>query len=116
MTSRKAPSVEKAGDVVLENDSTPTPDDSLVAQAQEVKQNSELHHENITARRWLIKILAWTSVGWLVFTAVVVFLHGFQCIDFSLSDPVMIALLTNSLVTVLGLWTIGLRYFFAIKK
>jgi hypothetical protein len=60
--------------------------------------------------------LAIISVWWLFFTSLVVIFQGFDYYWFSLSDSVMITFLTTSLGTVLGLWGIGLGYYFFIKK
>jgi len=56
------------------------------------------------------------SVVWLLFTAMVVIAQGMKCSCFSLEPSVMIAFLTTSLGTVLGLWGIGLGYYFFVKK
>lgn len=79
---------------------------------QAAKERAELHQEYMTNRKWLIRLLAWISCIWLGFTAIIVIMVGIPCDCFQLSDPVMIAFLTNTLGIVLGLWGFGLRYFF----
>ena len=79
---------------------------------EELKQFKETHE----TRKWLINLLQVLSVAWLMVTLIVVYHQGFReygeygC--WSLSDPVMIAFLTNALGTVLGLWYVGLRHYF----
>jgi len=79
--------------------------------------NKRLEEENTTLkenramRDRLIKRLTVLSVIWLAFTGIVVL-----CLTFGvgrLSDVVATAFITTSLATVLGLWVIGLRYFFS---
>jgi len=79
-------------------------------------QNEKLAEENATQkanramREKLIGRLSWVSFLWLIFTAVIILLLSFGC--GRLSDVVATAFITTSLATVLGLWAIGLRYFF----
>jgi len=63
-------------------------------------------------RMRLSMVLGIISVSWLVFTAFVIIALATRPGWFSLSDPVAIAFLTQSLGTVLGLWGIGLKYYF----
>ncbi|MDR1485276.1 MAG: hypothetical protein LBT09_10690 [Planctomycetaceae bacterium] len=75
--------------------------------------------ENKQIRKGLIISLNVVSILWLVFTGFTITLLGFGgCIgcSYRLSDNVAIAFITTSLGTVLGLWAIGLRYFFSPKK
>jgi hypothetical protein len=64
----------------------------------------------------LIACLVIISVGWLCFTGFIVFNQGCRCVTFCLSDSVMNTFLTTSLGTILGLWSIGLAYYFFLKK
>ena len=67
--------------------------------------------ENRTIRKRLMVLLTAASFIWLSFTGFIVYHLAFRyCL---LSDAVAIAFITTSLATVLGLWAIGLRYFFA---
>jgi hypothetical protein len=66
-------------------------------------------------RQTLMFRLTWISVSWLCFTAIIILLKGFP-VCFFLSDSVMITFLTTSLGTVLGLWGIGLGYYFFVKR
>jgi len=63
-------------------------------------------------RRTLIGRLSWVSFLWLLFTGFMVCCLAFGCFSCHLSDVVATAFITTSLATVLGLWMIGLRYFF----
>ncbi len=98
-------------------------DEEPIILPAEEKEEALLETENRETRRWLIKLVAWISGVWLGFTACTLLLQGFGgisvCIveaDFSLSDAVMVAFLTQSLGTVLGLWIVGLRYYFAARR
>ena len=66
-------------------------------------------------RQTLIGCVGCVSFLWLIFTAFVVLMIGFKYKGFELSDAVMIAFITTSLGTVLGLLAIGLRFFFSHK-
>ncbi|MDR0521677.1 MAG: hypothetical protein LBH00_07470 [Planctomycetaceae bacterium] len=68
--------------------------------------------ENRTIRKWLMIGLTIVSLCWLSFTGYIVHSLAF-CSECRLSDMVASAFITTSLATVLGLWAIGLRYFFA---
>ncbi|MDR2641864.1 MAG: hypothetical protein LBC74_03620 [Planctomycetaceae bacterium] len=70
--------------------------------------------ENRKTRKILIGGLSIVSSTWLIFTGVIVVLLCCGCCR--LSDGVAIAFITTSLGTVLGLWAIGLRYFFSPQK
>ncbi|MDR0391166.1 MAG: hypothetical protein LBH59_04620 [Planctomycetaceae bacterium] len=84
--------------------------------------------DNREMRKYLIQRLMRISILWLFFTAFIIMLlvvgsfccfmyygvHGVRY--YVLSDSVTIAFITTSLGTVLGLWVIGLRYFFSPKK
>ena len=70
--------------------------------------------EKRETRKYLIEKLSDISVNWLKFTAAIVLFQGL--FPHFLSGSVMIAFITTSLGTVLGLWGIGLGYYFAIKK
>ena len=92
--------------------------DSTVSALEEKarKQAMRFDEEEHETRKELIGLLKWISILWLCFTVIVVVLHGFRCSYFTLSDSVMIAFLTTSLGTVLGLWGIGLGYYFVARK
>jgi len=82
-------------------------------------QNERLEIENRTLeenrnmRRHLIRSLSCVSFLWLFFTGFMVCCLAFSWFSCSLSDIVATAFMTTSLATVLGLWMIGLRYFFS---
>jgi len=81
-------------------------------------QNESLKIANDTSitdrntRERLIRQLTWLSYIWLGFTGVVVVLQGLPNSCFHLEIAVAVAFITTSLGTVLGLWAIGLGYFF----
>ena len=82
------------------------------AAEQKLRIREDEHHIRTTTNN----LLAWISVWWLFLTEIIVILQGFSDYYwFSLSDSVMIAFLTTSLGTVLGLWGIGLGYYFFKK-
>jgi len=66
-------------------------------------------------REKLIDRLSIISILWLIFTACIIGLQG-SPLCFGLTDTVMITFLTTSLGTVLGLWSIGLTYYFFLRK
>jgi hypothetical protein len=74
---------------------------------------NETLKENRTMRRTLIRRLSWVSFLWLFFTGFMVCCLAFSWFSCHLSDVVATAFITTSLATVLGLWMIGLRYFFS---
>ena len=73
---------------------------------QQIKRDT---HET---RWWLILYIVCVTLAWLIFTACVILLDGYQCNHFDLSDTVMIAFLTTSLANILGLLGIGLNFYF----
>ena len=68
---------------------------------------------NKKARGQLMCLLIFVSIIWLFFTGYIVFHLTFR--ECHLSDIVATAFITTSLATVLGLWLVGLRYFFSTK-
>ena len=52
-------------------------------------------------------------VGWLVFVAAVLTSHGCNQIAFQLADSVLIALITTSTATVIGVFLVVTKYLFS---
>jgi len=77
------------------------------------KLTQKIKRETHETRQSLIWFLSIVTLFWLIFTAFVVSLLGFQCTCFTLSDSVAIAFLTTSLGNVLALLIIGLKFYFA---
>ena len=82
-------------------------------QNERLKIENETLEENRKTRRQLIWSLSGVSFLWLFFTGFMVCCLAFGWFSCSLSDVVATAFITTSLATVLGLWMIGLRYFFS---
>ena len=98
-------------------ESAETIEERATVEERMAEQELNSRIEDQVIRKWLIVKLLWTSIAWLCFTAGVVVLQGIDCFSwFSLTDSAIIAFLTTSLGTVLGLLGIGLGYYFAIKK
>ena len=95
-------------------------DDSSPAeqQLQKTRQDVDLKIKQDThkTRGWLIVYVGSMAFLWIVFTAIIVLMLGFRFYNFDISDAVMIAFLTTSLGTVLGLLGIGLRFYFKPEK
>lgn len=102
--------------------STPPPNPSALSipskkaqeevRAMEIENNIAEQNKNI--RFWLILGLSVISVIWLIFTAWEI--NSLATAQHKLNDSVIIAFITSSLATVVGLWAIGLNYFFGSKK
>jgi hypothetical protein len=88
----------------------------LPIMAQRLKDNSDRENRNQLIREQLVPLLSWVSICWLIFTGIVVLLVGFHFTCFCLDNSVMIAFLTTSLGTVLGVWGIALYFFFPHNK
>jgi flagellar motor component MotA len=88
------------------------------ASASEVKLGieNEIRKADHKTRERLIIMLGVVSISWLIFTGFIIMLLGLGNSWYHLSDGVAIAFITTSLGTVLGLWAIGLRYFFSREK
>ncbi len=76
--------------------------------------DNEIRKENKITRRCLIIFLSLLTSSWLIFT-------GYEIRQLAkghhlLPSSVSIAFITSALATVVGLWAIGLRYFFHTKK
>jgi|HubBroStandDraft_6_1064221.scaffolds.fasta_scaffold58038_2 hypothetical protein len=56
--------------------------------------------------------LFWLIVGWLLFVVVSVVLSGFHVGNFELSDYVLIALITSTTTTVIGLFIIAAKWLY----
>jgi hypothetical protein len=77
-----------------------------------VRLPNDVIEANKNTRRWLIRVLTILSFAWLALTVCMFCCLGFRLGSFCVSDSVMIAFMTTSMFNVLGLWTIGLTYFF----
>jgi hypothetical protein len=75
---------------------------------------NDIAEENKKIRQWLMIRLYRISVSWLIFTGIVVVFLAKGC--WHLANGVTIFFITSSLATVVGLWAIGLRYFFSTSK
>ena len=74
--------------------------------------------QNIKLRKKFAWALFWLTVGWLIAIYFAVFLVGFGGVwkfSFTLSDKVLIALITSTTINVLGLFTIVIRNLFPNK-
>ncbi|MDR0445006.1 MAG: hypothetical protein LBG98_01815 [Puniceicoccales bacterium] len=77
---------------------------------RKLKIENDVSEHNKWVRIILIIILTIISFLWLIFTdVVVIFLAKGR---WSLANAVAISFITSSLATVVGLWAIGLKYFF----
>lgn len=88
---------------------------------RESEQTLIIKREEHGLRKNLSMTLKVISISWLIFTAFIVITSGIKdgfFIErlFDFSDPVLIAFITSSLATVVGLWAIALRYYFSPKK
>ncbi|MBP3514275.1 MAG: hypothetical protein J6J74_07360 [Elusimicrobiaceae bacterium] len=103
----------QTGSCVSENDPQ-----LLFAIAQEELRKLEIENKikeaNHTIRKCLIFLLSVLSVSWLVFTGYEI--RQIAKLHHYLPASVAIAFITTSLGTVVGLWAIGLNYFFYNKK
>jgi hypothetical protein len=81
------------------------------------QQQQRFRDDEHSTRKWTHVALFLIIVSWLGLTAIILFLQGcpHDCFDFSLTDSVMIAFLSTSLGTVLGLWGIALGYYYFHK-
>lgn len=74
------------------------------------REKEQRLHENQEAHDLRIKHLGrlyWLSVGWILGLFIIIALQGFACKGFHLSDTVMVAFMTTTTTTVLGLYGIG---------
>ena len=72
------------------------------------EERSELHG---IRKEYVEKLFMLISV-WLGFVVVLVFLVGYHCFDFNLSDRVLIALITSTTATVLGLFAVVAKWLY----
>jgi hypothetical protein len=59
----------------------------------------------------LMCLLSSVSIGWLIFTGIIVLGLARGC--FHLANSVAIAFITSSLATVTGTWLVGLKFYFS---
>ncbi|MDR0327676.1 MAG: hypothetical protein LBI05_05195 [Planctomycetaceae bacterium] len=86
--------------------------DSRIRRTNQVA-DYQIKCETHKTRMWLLCYVGCITLLWLVFTAIIVLMVGFRFKEFTLSDTVMVAFLTTSLATVLGLLGIGLNFYFS---
>jgi hypothetical protein len=70
------------------------------------------HKNDIENRGKYTKRLYWTMVGWMSAAYLVLLLTGWTVGGFTLSDSVLIALITGTTANVIGLFVIVARYLF----
>jgi hypothetical protein len=74
------------------------------------KNRSILHTIDVIQFR-LMLLLSFVSIGWLIFTGKIIL--GLARGRLHLDNGVAIAFITSSLATVMGLWLIGLKFYFS---
>jgi len=109
-------SVIPSADQVAKREPRPTVDVPTVLRQGHQDIDRTIKQDTHRTRQTLIGCVGCSTFLWLVFTALVVLMLGFQYKGFNLSDAVAIAFVTTSLGTVLGLMAIGLRFFFSHGK
>ena len=77
---------------------------------RKLKIENDIKEENKIIRRLLIIFLSLLTIGWLIFTGYEI--RQIAKIHHLLPTSVAISFITSSLATVVGLWAIGLNYFF----
>ena len=94
--------------------------EQLLIRAEQKKDKLNVSWDRRKYRKPLMIGLSVVSVLWLLFTGYIICCLAFghrgvfpQC---QISDIVATAFITSSLATVLGLWAIGLGYFFAHER
>ncbi len=75
------------------------------------KKHDEAHDLHDTRKEYAGKLF-WLIVGWLSVVVVFVALAGFHVGGFSLSDSVLIAFITSTTVSVLGLFIVAAKWLF----
>jgi hypothetical protein len=78
--------------------------------ARKLRLENDITEEDMNLRRHLIHTLSIVSIAWLLFTVAIISSLVWGCGE--LASSVAIAFITTSLATVVGLWAVGLRYFF----
>lgn len=88
----------------------------LESKKQDVKIKEEdlkIKQQRTKKREELSKWLLWVSVGWLVFSGIVIVLIGCDLLCFG--EISVATFIVGSLAEVFGLWKIALQYFFSDK-
>lgn len=76
------------------------------------KAELEDFRQDIVQRKTYANRLFIMTVGWLVFIGLVISAHGSVGVAFELSDSVLIALITTSTATVIGIFLVVAKYLF----
>lgn len=106
--------IEKTAPATQETSTIQLESDMEQEKLRQLRIENDVKEENKKIRRELISALSQISFLWLLFTAVVIWYLSDGLIH--LSDTVAIAFITSSLATVVGLWLVGLNYFFSTGK
>jgi hypothetical protein len=77
-----------------------------------LKRSENLH----VVRKWYVGLLFGLTVLWLVVVIVFVGFAGFQFRGFTLSDKVIIAFITSTTVSVIGLFHFAAKWLFPTSK
>ena len=86
------------------------------AELERIKLNNRSDEQNIENRKKYGYLIYLLVIGWLVILSTILFFHGFNVGDFTLSDGVLIALITGTTVKVIGLLAIIVNYLFPKPK
>ena len=115
-------------DLLLVREAEPASDQETVSLYDDEKQyldNAKLRLQNAllqtqiddstqdrTQRKKYSNRLFWLIVGWLGVINAIILLHGFVCVPFHLSVPVLTTIVGSTTVSVLGLFGIVAKYLF----
>lgn len=87
-------------------------DEKIKSSRQTRQHESDIHSARLNSLRNLFLF----AVGWAVLLVIIVILQGFRCLGFNLSDTVLIAFMTTTTTTVLGLYGIGAYWLYKSNK
>lgn len=81
-----------------------------------LKQELEELKDTHTLRLKFAKSIFWVVVLWLLFVSIILVMEGFWLWDFSLSDAILITILTTTSINIIGLLVIVAKWLFPNGK
>lgn len=85
-------------------------------EVRELEKKYSEEHDLHDTRKQYARRLFWLIVGWLSVVVVFVALAGFNAAGFSLSNTVLVAFITSTTVSVLGLFILAAKWLFPSSR
>ncbi len=105
------------------DDISPTPTPSTKADANTLKEQRYLEDAHLASfkqdtmhRAEYAPKIFWLVVAWMIGIFILLFFQGFHLFSFDLSNSVLVAVISGTTITVLGMFVVVAKYIFSHER